>query len=349
MVIVNEFQLKITLTKASNAAPVFLFLCKAAEREERARRFYGLPSYAMIERSYQKRLDELEAENQATEAARDRLRIERDQARTAARGAAEHLARLTIVKTDGKSEVSELHRELISNSHQSAVATTLNTLAYTYRRQNWTDEARKAYNDALKIRRELARQNPATYLPDVAETLNDLGNLLSDQNQIEEARRSFEEALVIRRALVTDNPRNYTFRPAVVIALNNLGNFLRQTKRMDEARKAFDEALGMCRQLTQLPVGDLPDIATMQKLLEDRESSYRELTKGLPVPNFFPDLAMTFRNIGILNIDQNRMEEARKAFNEALIIYETLAMRNPTQYGAEVETTRKLMNNLTNL
>jgi hypothetical protein len=49
-------------------------------------------------------------------------------------------------------------------------------------------EARKAYEEALKIRRELAAKNPETYLPYVAGTLNNLGILHRDQNRKDEAR-----------------------------------------------------------------------------------------------------------------------------------------------------------------
>ena len=55
--------------------------------------------------------------------------------------------------------------------------------------QNRMEEARQRYEEALKIRRQLAQQNSDTYLPYVAATLNDLGNLDSAQNRMEEARR----------------------------------------------------------------------------------------------------------------------------------------------------------------
>ena len=39
---------------------------------------------------------------------------------------------------------------------------------------------------------------------------------------------------------------------------------------------------------------------------------------------------MTLNNLGVLHSDQNRKEEARKAFEEALAIYRELAQPNPT-------------------
>ena len=37
------------------------------------------------------------------------------------------------------------------------------------------EEARQHYEEALEIRRQLARQNPDAYMPDVARTLENLG------------------------------------------------------------------------------------------------------------------------------------------------------------------------------
>ena len=54
-------------------------------------------------------------------------------------------------------------------------------------------ETRKEYEEALKIYRELADQNPETYLSYVAKTLNNLGMLDRNQSQIAEAVRTYRE------------------------------------------------------------------------------------------------------------------------------------------------------------
>jgi tetratricopeptide (TPR) repeat protein len=56
------------------------------------------------------------------------------------------------------------------------------------------DEARKAYEEVIRIRRQLASATEAVYLPTVAGTLNNLGIVLSQQNDIEGARKAWEEA-----------------------------------------------------------------------------------------------------------------------------------------------------------
>src|SRR5260221_231599 len=71
------------------------------------------------------------------------------------------------------------------------------------------DDARKEYEESLKTFRELARQDPETYLPDVAMTLNNLGILDSDQNRMAEARKEYEEALKIYEAFAKQDPEQF--------------------------------------------------------------------------------------------------------------------------------------------
>jgi tetratricopeptide (TPR) repeat protein len=77
------------------------------------------------------------------------------------------------------------------------------------RGHNRMDEARKDYDEALKIRRELAQKNPDTYLPDVAVTLNNLGYLLSNQNRMDEARKAYDEALGIYQRFAARDPARF--------------------------------------------------------------------------------------------------------------------------------------------
>ena len=77
------------------------------------------------------------------------------------------------------------------------MATSLNNLGDLARAQNRNDEARRQYDEALRINSELAKADPRAYLPEVATTLNNLGNLSRDQNRLDQARRNLEQALKI--------------------------------------------------------------------------------------------------------------------------------------------------------
>ena len=71
------------------------------------------------------------------------------------------------------------------------------------------EEARKGFEEALKIRRELAQKNPDAYLLEVARTLNNLAVLDGDQNRPQEARKGLEEALDIYERFGERNPERF--------------------------------------------------------------------------------------------------------------------------------------------
>ena len=75
--------------------------------------------------------------------------------------------------------------------------------------QNRPEATRKGYEEALKIRRELAKKNPDTYLPNLAQTLNDLANFDLAQNRPEAARKGLKEALNIYEGFAERNPKRF--------------------------------------------------------------------------------------------------------------------------------------------
>ena len=55
-VVVNDVQLDLALPADPDPRPLQIILCKEADREEMARRFYRLKSFEVIEETYQSRL-----------------------------------------------------------------------------------------------------------------------------------------------------------------------------------------------------------------------------------------------------------------------------------------------------
>ena len=96
------------------------------------------------------------------------------------------------------------------NAYLEDVAETLNELGNVSRDQNRMQEAGKAYEEALTIRRTLAQKSPEAFLPDLAETLNNVGILESAQGRIEEARKQYAEALKIYEAFAEQNSERFS-------------------------------------------------------------------------------------------------------------------------------------------
>ena len=110
------------------------------------------------------------------------------------------------------------------------------------------------------IRRQLARDRPAVFLPDLATALNNQALRLGDLGRPEEALAAIEEAVTIRRQLARDRPD--AFLPNLAGSLNNQSVYLAKLGRREEALAATDEAAGVDRQLAQdRPAAFLPDLA----------------------------------------------------------------------------------------
>ena len=114
---------------------------------------------------------------------------------------------------------------------------------------NYFDDANIQYEEALKIYRELAKENPRTYLPNVATTLNNLAVLHSDKKEFPQALGKCEEALKIRRELAKENPETYL--PDVATTLNNLANLHSDKNELPQALEKFEEALKIRRELAK--------------------------------------------------------------------------------------------------
>ena len=72
---------------------------------------------------------------------------------------------------------------------------------------------------------------------------------------------------------------------------------------------------------------------------------YRELAEKNR-ETYLPDVALALNNLGILDNDQHQTEEARRAFEEALKIYEVYAKRDPEQFSSDVKRVKKLLEEL---
>jgi tetratricopeptide (TPR) repeat protein len=247
--------------------------------------------------------------------------------------------------------------KLKGNSDQIAV--TLNNLANVDTDQNRAEAARKGYEEALKIFRQEAQRDRATYEPKMAETLNSLGLLDTNQNQPEAARKEFEEALKIRRELAQKNPD--TYRPDLAQTLSNRANLDQNQARPEEAGKAYDEAVKIWRELVQKKqdthylgelAGTLNNLAVLNEGQNRMEAARKELEEALKIrrelaqknpDTYRPDLAQTLNNLGLLDAGQNRPEAARKELEEALKIRRELAQQDPETYQPKVAET---LNNL---
>ena len=236
------------------------------------------------------------------------------------------------------------------DAYLPSVAATLNNLGLLYSESKRTNEAEKAYREAVEIRRSQGKADPAA----LALCLNNLANLYRDNEKMDEAEKAYTESLEIRRNLARDDPAVY--QRSVMATLTNLGNIYRSDKRPDEAEKAYREVLDTARSLAQgNPNTFRPDMAAVlsnlaglysetkrpaeaEKSWSEARDIQRELAKNDPA-SYQPTLATTQHNLGNLYSDAKRFDDAEKAYRESLEIRSALAKDNPGTYQPQVATT----------
>ena len=223
------------------------------------------------------------------------------------------------------------------------------------------DEAQHHFEEALKIQRQEAEQNPNAYMYQVAVTLNELGILDEKRNRMDGARRYYLEGLQYYRQLAQQTPD--VFLPDVAMTLNNLGNVDRLQNRPDEAHRHLEGALEVYRQLAQQnPNAYLPDRAAMldklaiverlQNQNNEARADYEEavrIRRQLAEQNpavYLPGLAKTLSSFGLLDAAQNRLDEARQHYEEAWRIDQQLGQQDKAAY---LPDTALVLSNLGNL
>ena len=219
-------------------------------------------------------------------------------------------------------------------------------------------EARRHYEQALSIYRQLMRQYPETYLPDLAATLGNLGDVARLQNQPEEARVRYEESLQDYRVLVQQNPSAHLTN--MVISLSSLANIDRRLNRLDEAQSHYAEALQIYRQLerqdpgTEQPkiVDTLVNLGLLARAQKQPDKAFPYFEEALDIgrrlaqqdpATYLPNLAGRLINFGNFDAEQNRLDDARQHYEEALKIYRQLVQQDPSSFLPQLANT---LNNL---
>jgi tetratricopeptide (TPR) repeat protein len=255
-VVVNDIQLETVLPADADAAPLTIILCKEADREEMARRFYRLKSFDVIEETYQRKVRELEEAHQADATALASLQQERDQAKASAENLAEEMAknqpgqsselykqaqRLFLVGNIDEA-IALLDDDKLRRSAEQAETTladavqgwrlkaNLFTLKYRF------DEAEKAYEGALRyINRETNPQLWAKTEVDVGITDDELGIRVEAKlanEHLAAAVAAFRRALEVRTR--EQLPQDWA------MTQNDLGNALQDQGLRSEGAKAAE-------------------------------------------------------------------------------------------------------------
>jgi predicted RNase H-like HicB family nuclease len=146
----------------------------------------------------------------------------------------------------------------------------LNNLGTRYSEVGRRQDALAPAEEAVQLRRDQARDNPA-YLPDLAGALDNLGNRYSEIGRRQDALAPAEEAAQLYRDQARDNP---AYLPDLAGALGNLGVFYSEIGRRQDALAPAEEAAQLYHDQARDNPAYLPDLAIT---LNNLRSSYSEV------------------------------------------------------------------------
>ncbi len=163
--------------------------------------------------------------------------------------------------------------------------------------------ARKSYEEALVICRELAELDPSNTASqqDLGVAYNRVGWAHEAQGNLSEAKSAFESALEIAQWLAERQPGDASCQSDVAVAHNRVGGVLEAQGDLSGARASFYEAVVIARGLAEQD----PNNAGWQAAL-----------------------AMAQNRMGGVFEAEGNLPEARAALDESLAIYQWLAERD---------------------
>ncbi len=177
--------------------------------------------------------------------------------------------------------------------NQNSIAVAYNGLGNVLRDQNKFSEAIAAYRRASELN------------PKFDSAYNNLGYALANNNQLEEAITAFNQAIELN--------------PTMAYAYNGMGYVLLKQEKIDQAIKALTKATEINPFYVEAYNG--LGKAFIQKDRPDEAENYFRKVKEIQ-PNYYTDIdyANIQTQIGFIRLDNNQINEADKAFSNALLI-----------------------------
>jgi tetratricopeptide (TPR) repeat protein len=126
-------------------------------------------------------------------------------------------------------------------------------LGNCFQAQGQLDEAKVAFDETLRISRQLAEQDPSNVVwqRSLAVAYSRTGDVLQAQGQLVEAKEAFDEYLRISRQLAEQDPSNAVWQRGLAVAYSKTGDVLQAQGLFVEARAVYDECLRIFRQLAE--------------------------------------------------------------------------------------------------
>jgi len=211
----------------------------------------------------------------------------------------------------------------LHGSEHSAVATSLNNVAFVLIPQGKYEAAEKLLKQALTM----MQKQPGDEHPDLASILNNLAFVLERQGRYEESE-TFH-----RRALTMMQKQLGAEHPAVATSLNNLAIVLDSQGKYEAAETMCEQALAMKQKVlgaehpsVAISTNNLATVLVHQGKYEAAETLFRQalemIQKQLGAEH--PDVATSLNNLAGVLESRGKDEEAEKLHRRALTMRQKL-------------------------
>ncbi len=166
------------------------------------------------------------------------------------------------------------------------------------------DNAKRLYEEALRIARELVRLQPehAEWKRDVSVSCSKLGDLHRALGEGDNAKRLYEEARRIARELVRLQPEHAEWKRDVSVSCERLGDLHIALGDLETARSFYEEDLRIARELV---------------LLQPEHADWKR------------DVSVSCNMLGDLHIALGEGDAAKRLYEEALRIARELVLLQP--------------------
>ena len=201
-------------------------------------------------------------------------------------------------------ESVSLHRELIHDNPEAYTPGLANALCWLGR-VSGGDRGVSALQEAVSIYRDLVYGDSESYAPDFSITVLELGKAYIETNRIDQAESALTESVALFQELIKADPQGYS--PPLLAAFELLSAVYASQGHLAQAIDICQQAIPLCRQLQQV------DSMAYTSMLAATLSQLGSLDV----------------NLGIQNRDPRCFEEAKVACQEAVEVYQDLALSDP--------------------
>jgi tetratricopeptide (TPR) repeat protein len=240
------------------------------------------------------------------------------------------------------------------DAYAHALERSLGTLSNRLEALSPVGDALATVRSSIDVCRRLTERDRATFQPHLARSLGKHSMDLAYLNRRDEALATAQEALALYRDLADADPDSH--EADLAMCLETLAHRFAALDRREEALAATKEAVDTYHRLAKRQpetfetqhaktlVGlsaDLVALGRRDQALDTTERAvnvYRNLVEVQPDPSMVEELARTLEYLAADYSALRRDREARKASDEARLLYQRLARSDPARYAHLAES-----------